>query len=112
MTETRLNEKSTYRIRRVISSTEFEGSDREDVWRPIGSQRFTASENFRVKDQDGKALRPEAYAWIVKKFVEANGTTMTKRGLRDGLLAEIKVHEEATVTRMDKQALSFEKSDS
>ena len=93
MIENRQEDNSVYRIKRVIMNNASDSSDREDVLRPMGSPRFFAPENFTLKDPNGKNLKSDAYAWIVKKFVENKGMTITKRELREGLIKEIMAHE-------------------
>lgn len=74
MTETRHLGKEVYKIRRVDPSASevnaSDASDREEVWRAVGSQRFMTAEHFTLKDRDGKLLDSEAHAWIAKKYVE------------------------------------------
>lgn len=90
--ETRSNmqyQTKMYRVRRLDKKD----LEEEDVFRPIGNQRYTNAENFRVKDSQGKLLDSSAYAWLVKNYVEAHGMEISKRDLYDGLLNEIYSHE-------------------
>ena len=63
----------------------------------MGSQRFINPNNFSIKDEEGQVLNDDAYVWLVKKYAEQHGINITKKSLRDGILAEIQRHEHSAI---------------
>lgn len=97
-------------LKRKVRRLEEKERAQEDVFRPMGSQRFTNAENFSLKDENGQSLKAGAYAWLVKRYVEVYGTTITKRSLRDGLLKEIH-SQEKLICGLDDAQVSLERQD-
>ena len=82
-------------------------SDEEDIiFRPISSRKFTNSMTFIARDNANNKLNEDAYAWIVKNYIENYGLKITRRNLYQGLMKEIALHEEnALIKQIEESAI-------
>ena len=60
------------------------------------SSRFNSSKPLVLRDKNGDMRSPKSYSWMVKQYIELHQFQITKGKIREGLMKEIKAHEEAT----------------
>ena len=115
MTEKCHDENKIYRVWRGASETivmDEEGNCQFlGIPRPMGYRRFTSSHNFYVKNNSNEFLEPDAYAWLVNRFVERWGMSLTKKTLRDSILAAVKFHEFAHLQKADEESFYWQKTE-